>query len=70
MCREVSSIKKALFSYRRAVQDLSRGVHSEGSFMDRASCREAIEQTKGFSMERSSYRGVSRMREKATEESR
>ena len=51
MCREVSRIKKALFSCRRAIQDLLRGGHSEGSLMDRGSCREAIEQTKGISMD-------------------
>ena len=37
-------IKNACNSYRRAVQDLSRGVHSKGILMDRGSCREAIEQ--------------------------
>ena len=56
MCQKVSSIKNALFSYRRAVQVLSRGVHSEGIPMDQGSYREAIEQTEGFSMDRSSYR--------------
>ena len=60
MCREVTSIKKA-FSCRRAVKDLPRGVHNEGSLMDQGSCREAIEQTEGFSMDRSTYREVSRI---------
>ena len=55
-CWEVSSIKRAPFICRRAIQDLSRGVHNEGSSMDRGSCWEAIEQTEGFSMDRSSYR--------------
>ena len=32
--RDVSSIKNVLFSCRRAVQDLLRGVHSGGSSMD------------------------------------
>ena len=31
MDREVSRIKKALFSYRRAIEDLTRGVHSKDS---------------------------------------
>ena len=56
MCREVLSIKNALFSCQRVVQDLSRGVHKEGSSMDRVSCREAIKQIEGFSMDQSSYR--------------
>ena len=31
MDREVSRIKKMLFSYRRAIKDLTRGVHSKDS---------------------------------------
>ena len=58
---EVSSIKRAPFSCRRAIQDLSRGVHNKGSSMDRGSCWEAIEQTEGFSMDWSCYQKVSRM---------
>ena len=51
MCREVLRIKKALFSCRRAIQDLSRGVHSKGISMDRESYRKAIEQPKDISMD-------------------
>ena len=51
MCREVTSIKKAFFSCQRAIQDLSRGVHSKGISMDRGSCQEAITQPEGISMD-------------------
>ena len=56
MNREVSRIKKALFSYRRAIEDLIRGVHSKDSWWIEV----AIERLEDFSMDRSSYRELLR----------
>ena len=49
------------FSCQRAVQHLLRGVHSEGILMDRGSCREAIEQTKGISIDQAAIEKLSGM---------
>ena len=56
MNREVSRIKKALFSYRRAIEDLIRGVHGKDSRWIVV----VIERLEDFSMDRSSYRELSR----------
>ena len=44
-------IKNTCNSCRKAIQDLSRGVHSKGILMDQGNCREAIEQLESISMD-------------------
>ena len=59
--RDVLRIKKAFFSCWRAIQDLSKGVHSEGISMDWGSCREAIEQPESILMDQAAIEKLSRM---------
>ena len=58
MDREVSSFKKARISYRRAIEDLSRGVHNKRGSMD----QEAIEHLETSSMDQVAIEKLSRMR--------
>ena len=62
-CREVLSQVLSFKSFDRcSYQDVSRGVHSKASSMDRG----AIEETGDLSIDPPSYQEVSKLRQKTT----
>ena len=62
MDQELSRIKKQEIAIELAIEELSRGVHSNKGSMDRGSYRETIEHPKSFLIDRSGYQELSRMR--------